>query len=202
MFDFGGVITTSPFDWFSRYEHEHGLPSGCIRQLNAQNADANAWSRLERNEIDFDHFCLEFEAEARAAGFTLDARAAMAGLRGSLRPEMVDVVRACSIRFKTACLTNNFYAGDTSRPSGFKDVLALFDLVLQSRELGIRKPDPGFYLTACERLGVTPDEVVYLDDLGVNLKPARQLGMITIKVGDPITAIAELRAVIGDEAGA
>ena len=113
---------------------------------------------------------------------------------------MVDVVRACSIRFKTACLTNNFYADGTSRPSGFKDVLALFDLVLQSRELGIRKPDPSFYLTACERLGVTPNEVVYLDDLGVNLKPARQLGMMTIKVRDPITAIAELHAVIGDEA--
>ena len=197
MFDFGGVITSSPFDWFERYERDQGLPPGCIRQLNATNPDTNAWARLERSEITFDQFCDEFEAEAAAAGFSLDARVAMAGLRGQLRPEMVEVVRDCSHRFKTACLTNNFQGFHAAQREDIAEVLSLFHLVLESRELGIRKPDPRIYRMACERLGVEPSEVVFLDDLGVNLKPARALGMTTIKVVDPGQAIDELYATVG-----
>lgn len=201
MFDFGGVLTTSPFEWFERYEREQGLPPGTIRRLNATDPEANAWARLERNEIDFAQFCEEFEAEARRAGHTLDGRAATAGLYGALRPEMVAVVRDCARRFLTACLTNNFHAARIDaaelQRADVAEVLALFDLVVESRAVGIRKPDPRFYLLACERLGVAPSEVVYLDDLGINLKPARQLGMTTIKVAEPARAIAELYATIG-----
>lgn len=197
MFDFGGVLTTSPFVWFEDFERQEGLPAGTIRRLNSVDPDTNAWARLERSEITFEQFCDEFEAEARAAGFSLDARAAMAGLFGALRPEMVDVLRDCTGRFKTACLTNNFKAFDAPNRGDVAEVLGLFDLVLESRELGIRKPDPQIYLLACERLGVEPSEVVYLDDLGINLKPARKLGMTTIKVADPHRAIAELYAAIG-----
>ena len=70
--------------------------------------------------------------------------------------------------------------------------MARFDLVLESSKVGVRKPEPGFYTLACERLGVEPAECVFLDDLGINLKPARQLGMTTIKVDDPAVALAEL----------
>ncbi len=196
MFDFGGVLTTSPFAAFERYEREQGLPIGSIRRLNAINPDANAWARLERSELTFDAFCQEFEAEARAAGLLLDARAALGVLEGELRPEMVEAVRTCAGRFRTACLTNNFRIDDAPRPE-VAEVLGLFDVVLESRELGIRKPDPRFYTLACERLDVHPTQVVYLDDLGVNLKPARELGMTTIKVADPSDALAELYRVIG-----
>ncbi len=199
MFDFGGVVTASPFEWFERYERDQGLPPGSIRRLNATDPDANAWARLERSELTFDEFCDAFEAEAAAAGLALDARELMSGLEGALRPQMVDVVRDCARRFKTACLTNNFVADDALARPESADVLALFDLVLQSRELGIRKPDPRFYELACERLDVEPAEVVYLDDLGVNLKPARALGMTTIKVVEAGRAIAELYAAIGGE---
>ena len=197
MFDFGGVVTSSPFDWFERYERAQGLPPGCIRRLNATNPDTNAWARLERSEITFDQFCDEFQAEAAAAGFALDAREAMAGLSGDLRPEMVDVVGDCSRRFKTACLTNNFQGFGAAQRDDIAEVLGLFHLVLESRELGIRKPDPRIYRIACQRLGVEPTEVVFLDDLGVNLKPARALGMTTIKVVDPRQAIDELYATVG-----
>jgi putative hydrolase of the HAD superfamily len=197
MFDFGGVLTSSPFEWFARYERLHGLPPGCIRALNATNPDTNAWARLERSEISFDEFCHEFEAEAAAAGFSVDARAAMSGLSGTLRPEMVEVVRDCARRFSTACLTNNFVGSGAADREHIAEVLDLFDLVLESSQLGIRKPDPRMYLIACERLGVDPSEVVYLDDLGVNLKPARQLGMTTIKVVDPQRAIDDLYAAVG-----
>ena len=199
MFDFGGVVTASPFEWFGHYEREHGLPPGSIRRLNATDPDTNAWARLERSELTFDEFCDAFEAEAAATGLTVDARELMSGLEGAVRPQMVEVVRDCARRFKTACLTNNFAVVEMPTRPEAAEVLALFDVVLESRELGIRKPDPRFYVLACERLEVEPDEVVYLDDLGINLKPARDLGMTTIKVVDPGQAIAELYAAVGDE---
>jgi putative hydrolase of the HAD superfamily len=197
MFDFGGVITSSPFEAFARYEEEHGLPKDFVRTINSTNPDTNAWARLERGEITLEVFYGLFEAEAAAFGHQLDARQVMAGLSGRLRPAMVEAVRICSARFSTACLTNNFSPmGTTTRPE-IAEVLALFDAVLESSALGVRKPDPRFYLMACDALGVEPHEVVYLDDLGVNLKPARQLGMHTIKVVSPDEALDALASLVG-----
>lgn len=70
-------------------------------------------------------------------------------------------------------------------------------MVIESRTAGVRKPDPRIYHLACEAVGVGPEEVVYLDDLGINLKPARAMGMHTIKVDDPSAALSELAAVTG-----
>ena len=197
MFDFGGVITSSPFDAFDRYEREQGLPSGFIRTVNSTNPDTNAWANLERGAVDIGSFAEAFEAEARELGHKVDGRVVLALLGGDVRPAMVEAVRRCSARFGTACLTNNFGAGDTPTAPEVVAILALFDVVLESRTLGVRKPEPLFYELACEAVGVRPDEVVYLDDLGVNLKPARAMGMHTIKVTDPTEALAELSAVTG-----
>jgi putative hydrolase of the HAD superfamily len=201
MFDFGGVITDSPFDAFERYEEAEGLPVGTIRTINSTNPDTNAWARLERGEVDMSEFCRLFEVEARVAGYRVDARAVMARLAGQVRPAMVEALRRCSERFKTACLTNNFVLDqDADHVPGRPDVteaLALFDVVLESSKLGVRKPDPRFYEMACEALSVAPHEVVYLDDLGINLKPARAMGMQTIKVTDPHVAIEELSSILG-----
>ncbi len=200
LFDFGGVVADSPFEAFERYERVEGLPKGFIRALNATNHHDNAWARLERNEISFDEFCDAFEREARHAGGDIHTRELFAMLSGSLRAEMVEAVRRCTARFKTALLTNNFVTGDSSRTPRSKehtDVLELFDVVIESSVVGVRKPDPLFYLLACEALGVEPGHAVFLDDLGVNLKPARELGMVTIKVTSTARAIAELEAVLG-----
>jgi putative hydrolase of the HAD superfamily len=201
MFDFGGVITDSPFDAFEGYERAEGLPVGTIRVINSTNADTNAWARLERGDVDLSEFCELFEAEAQAAGHRLDARAVMARLVGEVRPAMVEALRRCSERFKTACLTNNFVLDDradqmTVRPD-IAEAYALFDVVLESSKLGVRKPDPRFYEMACEIVDVAPTEVVYLDDLGINLKPARAMGMRTIKVISPEVALDELSAIVG-----
>lgn len=196
LFDFGGVILSSPFDAFARYESERGLPPGFIRRLNATNPHENAWARLERSEVDFDTFCALFEDEARTAGGQLDAREVMALLAGELRPAMVEAVRRCHEKMSTACLTNNFVLDpDGGRRHG--DVLDLFHVVVESSRIGVRKPDPRFYEIACDLLGIEPAEAVFLDDLGVNLKPARAMGMTTIKVDDPDVAIAELEEVVG-----
>ena len=197
MFDFGGVITTSPFDAFARYERDVGLPPGSIRRINATDPDRNAWARLERGEVDLAAFCGLFEAEALALGYTLDARAVIGALAGEVRPSMVAAVRHCSQRYITACLTNNFVTAEQDVRNDIAEVLALFDAVFESSKLGVRKPDPEFYRLACDAVGVAPDEVVFLDDLGINLKPARAMGMHTIKVASPEAALSELYALVG-----
>ena len=198
LFDFGGVILTSPFDAFAAYEAEAGLPPDTIRRINATDPDTNAWARFERREVGPDEFCSLFEADAAELGFTVDATRVLDALHGDLRPAMVEALRLCSARFRTALLTNNTVPmAEQDGDVLMAEVTALFDVVVESSVVGYRKPEQRFYETACERLGVAPGACVFLDDLGINLKPARAMGMHTIKVGDPDVAIAELEDVLG-----
>ena len=204
LWDFGGVILESPFDAFARYEREIGLPENFIRGLNARNPDVNAWARMERSEISRDQFVLAFEAEAQAAGYALSGRRVLDSISGEIRPAMVEALKRVRARHRVACITNNMKAGDgpgmaasQERARQVAEVMGLFEHVVESSRLGMRKPDPRIYRHTCELLGVAPEACVYLDDLGVNLKPARAMGMRTIKVGDPAIAIAELEAMVG-----
>lgn len=199
LWDFGGVLTTSPFEAFRAYEVDNDLPPDFIRQLNATNPDTNAWARLERGELGLDRFCAAFEEEAAHAGGAIDARAVVAGLRGDLRPAMVEALRRCHAVLKTGLLTNNFAPDGDSRDAPFRhtEVLGYFDAVVESSRAGCRKPDIRFYELACELLQIDPSDAVFLDDLGVNLKPARAMGMKTIKVGDPDDALRQLEAIVG-----
>jgi putative hydrolase of the HAD superfamily len=198
MFDFGGVISTSPFEAFAHLEAERGLPAGFIRTVNATNPDDNAWARLERSEIGLDAFAESWAEEARALGHDLDGRLVLERLAGEIRPRMVSAIERCGKNgLKTACLTNNFLPEERAVSRDVAGVYELFDVVLESRVLGVRKPDPRFYELACEALAVRPEESVFLDDLGVNLKPARALGIHTIKVTDPDDALDELGTLLG-----
>lgn len=201
LFDFGGVILSSPFEAFNVYEAEVGLAPDTIRRINATNPDANAWARFERGELDPSGFTAVFEEEAALLGHTVDAQRVLDALRGHVRPEMVEALRRCGARLKTAMLTNNFRdpAGGSSHDpeSELGVIFSMFDEVIESSVVGVRKPEPRFYEIACERLGVAPEECVFLDDLGVNLKPAREMGMTTIKVTDPSEALAELEQIVG-----
>ncbi len=194
LFDFGGVLADGPFESFSLYESDNGLPDGFVRRLNATDPDTNAWARLERGEVNLEEFYELFEQEALHAGGVVDARQLLACLGGSHRPRMLEAVRRCREHFKTGLLTNNFVrVGGTD---GFEWLVELFDAIVESAVEGVRKPDPRFYMTACELLEVEPDRCVFLDDLGMNLKPARHLGMTTIKVVEPDSALAELEAIL------
>jgi putative hydrolase of the HAD superfamily len=199
LWDFGGVITTSPFESFARYERENDLPKDFIRGLNAANHHTNAWARFERSQVAFEEFCDLYEAEAEAAGHPLDARAVIGCLSGDVRPEMVSALRAIAASdLKQACLTNNFFRFDDAPTRARRsEILDLFDAIVESSVVGVRKPEPRFYEIACEMLDIRPDEAVMLDDLGVNLKPAREMGMTTIKVIDPASALEELGSIIG-----
>ncbi len=197
LFDFGGVISTSPFESFARYERDLGIPEGFLRGLNATNHDTNAWARHERAEVTFDEFCDAYEAEALAAGWKIEAREVMACLAGDIRPEMLEAIARCHERLKTALITNNIATTAESNDAMLSIVEGLFDVVVESSKTGLRKPDPRIYELTCEQLDVDPSEVVFLDDLGINLKPAAQMGMTTIKVVDPDVALAELESVVG-----
>ena len=205
FFDFGGVILSSPFEAFAVYEQRVGLPPDAVRTINATNPDDNAWARFERSEIDVAEFVATFEREALELGFELSGADVLACLDGELRPEMVDVVRRCSADYTTALLTNNVVTMDAANLGAnsaghhaFGDVLSVFDVIVESSVVGRRKPQPEFYELACELADVEPSRVVFLDDLGINLKPARAMGMTTIKVGTYFgAAIVELEQHLG-----
>tara|TARA_B100000427_G_scaffold81084_2_gene66277 strand:+ start:1096 stop:1719 length:624 start_codon:yes stop_codon:yes gene_type:complete len=198
LFDFGGVILSSPFEAFAAYEKEIGLPANTIRKINATDPDSNAWAQFERREVSTEDFVLLFEEEALALGYELDAQRILGGLHGSLRPSMVEALSKCSSKFKTAMLTNNITPmGEQDLDEDVQKVVEIFDLLIESSIEGCRKPEEKFYEVACERLNVKPENCVFLDDLGINLKPARAMGMTTIKVIDPEDAIKELYEILG-----
>lgn len=201
LWDFGGVILSSPFEAFRRYEADNNIPLDFIRSVNATNPDANAWARLERAELDHAGFDAAFAAESKGLGHEVPGADVLALLSGDVRPEMVTALdRVKEAGYRTACLTNNVLKQDgqtdNDRPE-VADVMARFDAVVESSKVGVRKPEPLFYTTACELLDVAPEDCVFLDDLGINLKPAKAMGMTTIKVGDPHVAIAELAGILG-----
>jgi putative hydrolase of the HAD superfamily len=201
IWDFGGVFTTSPFEAFAKFEAEHGLPADIIRRVNAANHLENAWARFERAEVDIETFDALFAAESLALGAEIRGKDILPLLYGELRPEMVEALRRVKAKFRTGCITNNLPANSIGSQGGralyVAEVMALFDHVIESAKIGLRKPDPRIYQMMTEALRVDPKACVYLDDLGVNLKPAREMGMTTIKVLNAQQAIVELEAATG-----
>ena len=201
FWDFGGVITSSPFDSFNIYEEEHKIPKDFIRTINSTNPHVNAWAKLERDEIDQEEFDSLFAAESKAMGHTIPGKEVLALLKGSIRPEMLNALRAIKDKLIQGCLTNNIQSmedqqleKDNHAISGaHQDVMKLFDFVFESSKENVRKPDTNFYKLACKKGGVNPNEVIFLDDLGINLKPAKALGMKTIKVVTADKALKELQ---------
>ena len=205
IFDFGGVITSSPFEAFNRLEAGRGLPQDFIRRVNSSDPDGNAWARFERAEIDAAAFDALFEEEAARLGHTLPGREVLAVLAGSIRPVMITALDQLKREgFALGCITNNVpagngagMAGSADKASAYADIFARFDHVIESSKAGVRKPDPRIYQMMCAVLTVVPQDCIYLDDLGINCKPAAQLGMHAIKVTSGEQALAELSAAVG-----
>ena len=203
LWDFGGVMTSSPFEAFNRYESANDLPMDCIRTINSTNPDTNAWAQLENNHISVDEFDLKFAQEAKEHGHSIPGSDVLALLSGDLRPEMVAALKIIKKRLKVGCITNNMRSGkgasmgkDTQRAAQMDEVLGIFDVVIESSKLGIRKPNPRIYEVACNEVGVKPENAAFLDDLGINLKPARAMGMHTIKVLNSTQALDDLETLL------
>ena len=202
IWDFGGVFTTSPFEAFNRYEAAKNLPKDLIRTINATNPDTNAWALYERTDIDRDGFDKLFLEESTARGHPVRGYDVLPLLSGDVRPRMVEALRLCKQHFKVGCITNNVVSmhspGLAERPATPSSaIMQEFDAIIESSKAGVRKPDPKIYLMMCELLKVEPAACVYLDDLGINCKPAAQLGMKAIKVVDVDQTLAELSAATG-----
>lgn len=204
IFDFGGVITASPFEAFNRLEEERGLPRDFVRRVNAADPDTNAWAKFERAEIDAAAFDALFAAEAKALGHDLEGEAVLAVLAGAVRPAMVAALDTLKAEgFGIACITNNVLSGKGAGMARSEElaaevaaIMARFDHVIESSKVGVRKPDPRIYEMMCEKLGARPANCIYLDDLGINCKPASQLGMHAIKVTSGEQALADLSAAL------
>lgn len=205
LWDFGGVITSSPFDAFNRFESERGFPENTIRRINAANPDGNAWALFERAEIDVTQFDALFATEAAVLGHDIRGAEVLALLSGDIRPAMVAALDFCKTAgLKIGCITNNVQtghgtgmAGSTEKAVAIAAIMALFDAVIESSKAGVRKPDPRIYQMMCDILSVSPQNCVYLDDLGINCKPAAALGMTAIKVENERQALDALSQIIG-----
>tara|TARA_Y100001970_G_scaffold14681_4_gene16631 strand:+ start:6761 stop:7417 length:657 start_codon:yes stop_codon:yes gene_type:complete len=204
LFDFGGVITTSPFEAFARYELELGVPPDSIRKINSTNPDDNAWAKMERSEVTLPEFCELFEAEAQSMGLELSGEKVLGCLSGDVRPQMVRALEILKRQLPIGCITNNMKSGHGSGMSRTEDqaaaiaeIMTMFEVVIESAKVGIRKPDPRIYEMACTELKVDPRNCAYLDDLGINCKPAANLGMTAIKVIDPDEALDDLERAVG-----
>ena len=194
IWDFGGVITSSPFEAFNEFEEANRLPKDIIRTINSENPDMNAWAQFESNSITIGQFNDLFLKEAKAKGFDIKGRDIIKLLKGSIRENMVSFLRELKSDFKLGCITNNVKSSSQENTDNeTEEVMSIFDHVIESSIVGIRKPNPKIYMMSCDALNVSPDQCIYLDDLGINLKPARELGMMTIKVIQPEDAIQEVR---------
>lgn len=207
IFDFGGVFTTSPVENFAVFEKRRGLPDRFIGGVIKSRSHDGAFARFERGEIGVGDFSALFAEETRAAGHEIDGDEFLGLLAVTPKPEMVAALkRVKAAGLKTGCITNNFPKAETSATDFasspdplFAEAFINFDRILESSRVGVRKPEPEIYEMMCEALGVAASRCVFLDDLGVNLKPARAMGMRTIKVpfGDVRPAIAELSILLG-----
>ncbi|MCR9079786.1 MAG: HAD-IA family hydrolase [Hyphomonadaceae bacterium] len=200
IWDFGGVLTSSPFEAFTRYEAENGLPKDFVRSVNARNIHENAWAKLERSEVTGDEFDALFRAESKALGHEVPGKDILGLLSGDIRTTVVEALKTCKSHVKVGCITNNAPVGkgagmssDASKAEKVSEIMTIFDHVIESSKLGIRKPDPRIYALMCEALDVDPARCIYLDDLGINLKPARAMGMHTIKVLNEAQLLQDLR---------
>ncbi|NQY97913.1 MAG: HAD-IA family hydrolase [Henriciella sp.] len=206
IWDFGGVLTSSPFEAFTRYEEEKGLPKDFVRSVNARNIHENAWAKLERSEVTADEFDALFRTESKALGHEVPGKDILGLLSGDIRPAVVEALKTCKANVKVGCITNNAPVGkgagmssDASKAEKVAEIMTVFDHVIESSKLGIRKPDPRIYALMCEALDVDPARCVYLDDLGINLKPARAMGMHTIKALNEAQLLQDLREATGFE---
>ena len=204
FWDFGGVITSSPFEAFNKFEIDNNLPADFLRLVNSTNPNDNAWAKLERSEVNLEEFDLLFEEESNNLGHAIKGKEVIALLQGQIRPEMIKALQTIRGNLIQACLTNNirslkeeaFEEGNVSVSGKHDVIMDLFDFVIESSKVNLRKPDPAFYKMACEKASIEPSEAVFLDDLGINLKPAKNLGMETIKVINSRDALQELQKLI------
>ena len=198
FWDFGGVITSSPFEAFNKFEIKNNLPENFLRKVNSTNPQSNAWALLEQSKITQMEFNELFFQESSDLGYGVDGLEVLNLLEGDLRLGMVEIIKTLKKKgFTQACLTNNFIPDNDNQPDMIDlnkktEIFNLFDFMFESKEIGLRKPDQAFYDYVLEKVDTSPEKIIFLDDLGINLKPAKAMGITTIKVISESQAKADL----------
>lgn len=198
FWDFGGVITSSPFEAFNKFEIKNNLPENFLRKVNSTNPQSNAWALLEQSKISQIEFNELFFQESSDLGYGVDGLEVLNLLEGDLRLGMVEIIKTLKKKgFTQACLTNNFIPDNDNQPDMIDlnkktEIFNLFDFIFESKEIGLRKPDQAFYDYVLEKVDTSPEKIIFLDDLGINLKPAKAMGITTIKVISESQAKADL----------
>ena len=204
FWDFGGVITSSPFEAFNSFEENNHIPKDFIRKVNSINPNENAWAQLEQSKISLEEFDGLFAKESKKLGREIQGSEVLSLLQGKIRPKIVQAIKKFkSLGFLQACLTNNFDSEDRDvsalddKNKEREEIMQLFDFIIESKKVGVRKPNNKFYELALSETKVAPEKTIFLDDLGINLKPARKLNISTIKVFSEQQAINELTNLTG-----
>ena len=198
FWEFGGVITSSPFEAFNKFEIKNNLPENFLRKVNSTNSQSNAWALLEQSKISQMEFNELFFQESSDLGYGVDGLEVLNLLEGDLRLGMVEIIKTLKKKgFTQACLTNNFIPDNDNQPDMIDlnkktEIFNLFDFIFESKEIGLRKPDQAFYDYVLEKVDTSPEKIIFLDDLGINLKPAKAMGITTIKVISESQAKADL----------
>ncbi|MGH9138205.1 MAG: HAD family hydrolase [Acidimicrobiales bacterium] len=202
LFDFGGVLTTSPFDAVASLGDAAGVPRRRVGELvfGPYHEDTDhAWHRLERGEITVAAWLDDIRPQLEAEGLVLDLEAFAGAFRAvTVNDAVVGKVR--SLRqggYRIALVTNNVAEG-SSAWRAMIPVEELFEVVVDSSAVGMRKPDAAIYHHTLGLLGgVAPEKSVFLDDAPGNVEGARRAGLHAILVGpDPAPALAELDALL------
>ena len=183
LWDYGGVLTYSPFLNIKDFEQLSNIKQNSIIKINSNKPFVNAWAKLEKNLISFNEFSCLFKEEAKSIGINhIDPIKLLQCIEVSLNNKMVTLLKKVSQKYDCACLTNNFKNHFSKKNSStFNSIKKSFDYIFESSKLGLRKPEKEIYLYAQKKMKVKPQEILFIDDLGINLKPARELGFITYK---------------------
>ena len=201
LFDLHGVVTSSPWAAIASVAAASGRDHDELLRFMMGDYDADtdhAWHRLERGEIPITEYFTDLVERAKAEGFELDfSELRSFGQELQVNGAVVDTIRSLKQRgFKVALVTNNVKEAS----SGWRDLLdadELFDAVVDSSAVGVRKPNPAIFDRALEMLGgVAPAEAVFLDDALGNVEGARRAGLTAILVEDPADALAELNRLV------
>jgi putative hydrolase of the HAD superfamily len=191
LVDFGGVMTTDIWSSFAAFCDQRGLDPRGAKRLFRDNPDAlTALRKLETGELGAPEFERSF---ARLLG--TDPEGLIEGLFAGLQPEeaMIEAVRrAREVGVPTGLISNSWDMDHYT-----DEVRALFDAIVISAEVGLHKPQPGIYLLAAQRLGVAPQECVFVDDLRENCAGAEAVGMTAVLHRDSAETIARVEGLLG-----
>ena len=176
LWDFGGVLTNSPIRNFLEYEKKYNLLPGTIIKINSHNKFENAWAKLERNEINKKEFEKLFLEEAKELNY-------------NFKIDVEKIFKCLDVKVKKklpcACLTNNISENSSLVANkAFEEFKDNFSYTFESSKLGMRKPEIEIYKYVIKKLKVNPENILFIDDLGINLKPAKIIGMKTYKMLD------------------